>query len=292
MPKRMPGGKCMKDVTSNCMLAWQEQNVPAPIYMYFQVCVDIWRGRKKAGKVFQQVKDYQKRGKMGNGWCEEGERGVGKGGEVGGNERRRMERKKMDRYDWRGSNWESRKHTEKRRKRRVCSKRDMETREKGNTGKAGKGKKEDRRGAVASLFLFLTSCSQSVGQIPLLEHRQPHTHILFFFLFTHTNPPLHTLTLTKIHILSVLLTHTHSLFLTQNPWLNTHTHSLLFHTTHTQSNYSSQGEKKSTKAILWEDGRRKKEWTIFLLSPHSHFYHSLSPISSFPLFSGFSPPPQ
>lgn len=87
-------------------------------------------------------------------------------------------------------------------------------------GKEKKGtKKEDRRGAVASLFLFLTSCSQSVGQIPLLEHRQPHTLTPSLTqkpttTHTHAHKDAHTHT----HSFCQSCSHTHTpLFSHRNP---------------------------------------------------------------------------
>lgn len=75
-----------------------------------------------------------------------------------------------------------------------------------------KGKKMIGERAVASLFLFLTSCSQSVHQILLLQQTASHTHTLTSLACT--NPPLPTLTLTKYtRILPALLTHIHTHFI-------------------------------------------------------------------------------
>ncbi len=130
---------------------------------------------------------------------------------------------------------------------------------------------------MASLFLFLTSCSQSVGQIPLLEHRQPHTLTLFPL---HKNPLLHT------HTHFVSLAHTYTLpFSHTKPMIKTHTHNLpSSFTQHTQSNYSSQEEKKEHQGHFRGGWRKEERGDCPSFAP---FYHSLSVLLLFNIFHGF-----
>lgn len=114
-------------------------------------------------------------------------------------------------------------------------------------------KKEDRRGC--GLIVPLSNKLLSICRPDPPPRTHTHTHR---FSFTHTNPPLYTLILTTIHTHThthfVSLAHTYTLHFSHTKPMIKHTHTQLPSSftqhTHTQSNYSSQWEKKSTKAIL------------------------------------------
>lgn len=140
---------------------------------------------------------------------------------------------------------------------------------------------------MASLFLFLTSCSQSVGQIPLLEHRQPHTHTHPFSL---TQKPTITHTQTHAHTHPHKDTHTHfqscthirtPLFLTQKPIIK-HTHtctaSSLSHNTHTNTHraITLHGWKKKRAPRPFyrrmEGGRKRRlSFSLLFITPRTPF---------------------
>lgn len=127
---------------------------------------------------------------------------------------------------------------------------------KGGEMEQGKGEKRrngrkrkmaDRRGAVASLFLFLSNKLLSICRPdpPPRAQKATQTRVRALrFSLTHSNPVLQTLTPTKhTHFVG------HTYTLPTLFWLNAHTLLILTHAhrhtrAHTESNYSSQEEKE------------------------------------------------
>lgn len=93
---------------------------------------------------------------------------------------------------------------------------------------------------------FLTSCSQSVGQIPLLEHRKPHKHVC-----AHT--PFFPYTLKP----SITNTHPHK----THTFCQSHTpHTLLIKRTHSAHSHArTHGEQ-----LLFRRGKKEHQG-------HGHF---------------------
>lgn len=117
---------------------------------------------------------------------------------------------------------------------------------------------------------FLTSCSQSVGQIPLLEHRKPHKHVCAhtpFFPYT-LKPSITNTHPHKTH--TFCQSHTpHTLLIKRTHSAHSHARTQTHARTHREQLLFTRG-KKNTKAmaILQDSGRCKKEGT-FYRSPSS-----------------------
>lgn len=170
----------------------------------------------------------------------------------------------------------------------------MEKRKGGEKWNKEKEKREEMEGKEKWLIeeglwphcssFFLTSCSQSVGQIPLLEHRKPHKHVCAHTpFFPYTLKP--SITNTHPH-----KTHTFCQSHTPHTLLIKRTHSAHSHArrhthAHTESNYSSQEEKRTPRPWPFYrtvEGVRKRGLFIALLPPLLLFniFFSISPILS------------